>query len=162
MKGNNFQHQIQHGLALETQGVGTGGVITGKTIKEPWRVGRQISFLLVGGDHGAAATATCKVQGLKRSDGTTWENLKESDGTTDLEFTASKLADTAELEDGTLLGTMHLSTVDGSTYEAMRLLYTRGAQAVDVEIGAAYIISDLYTVPDAQGLKDDLFAKSRP
>lgn len=158
LKGNNFQHSIIHGLALETQGVGTGGTITGNTISEPWSLGRQLSFLLVGGDHGAAATATCEVEVRQRGT-STWVNQLEFDGVTNLDFTASKLADTAELEDNTILGTIDLATIDGVTYDAVRLLYTRGAQAVDVEIGAAYIISDLYTKPG--GVVDDLFSKTR-
>jgi len=157
--GGNFFHKVEVGLALETQGVGSGGTITGAAIKEPWRKCRQLSFLLVGGDHGTAATATCVVQGQKRSDDA-WEALKENDGATDLQFTASDLGDGAALEDGVLLGTIDLSTVDSETYKAVRLLYTRGAQAVECEVGGAYILSDFYRMPSGQ--VDNLFDKTRP
>lgn len=159
LRGNNFHMRVLHGLALETKATGTGGTTTGATIVEPWHKGREISFLLVGGDHGAAATATCVVQGRRR-DNASWEALKNKAGT-DLQFTASKLADGGALEDGTLLGTVPLENVDNETYDAMRLLYTRGAQAVDTLVGAAYIISDLYTCPSSQHTADDLYGQLR-
>lgn len=145
MNGNNLIHQVLVGLALEPKATGTGGSTTGATISEPWAKGRKISFLLVGGDHGTAATATCVVQVQKRSDDS-WVSLLDATGTA-VAFTASKLADTGALEDGTLLGELDATRIDSTTYKAIRLLYTRGAQAVDTLVGAAYIISDLYTLP---------------
>ena len=159
MKGDNFFHKVKVGLAVETQSVGQSATATGVTIDTPWIHGRQLSFLLVGGDHGAAATATCKVQARQISDAQ-WVTLKEADGTTDLGFTAANLADTAALEDGTLLGTIDMGFLNGDVYDAVRLLYVRGAEAVSALVGAAYIISDLYG--HASGTVDDLFPKTQP
>lgn len=155
LRGNNFFHAVLAGVALVPQSVNNAAV-NGVEIKEPWKKGRQISFLFLGGAFGASVTATCKVQGLKRSDGTTWEALKESDGSTDLAFTASKLSDTAQAENGSILGTLDMSRIDGDTYKSIRVVYDNDvAQAALVAIG--YIISDLYTHPS--GTADDLFSK---
>lgn len=158
LKGNNFFQKVVVGLALVPLARGSGVAGTGATISEPWKIGRQISFLLIGGAQGTAATATCVVQIQKRSD-SSWESMLDEAGNA-LTFTASKLADTAEIENGTILGTIDLSKVSATTHNAMRILYTRGAQAVNTDFGAAYIISDLYKTPSSQ--TDDLFSKTIP
>lgn len=158
-KGNNFFSSVVVGLALAPQSVGQASA-SGATISEPWRIGRQISFILLGGVFGTAVAATCKLEGLLRSDGATWQTLKQDDGITDLGFTASKLADTAALELGALLGTVDVSRLDSTTYKAIRLKYTQSTSAVTALIGAAYVISDLYSRPSTQ--TDDLFSKTIP
>jgi hypothetical protein len=156
MRGNNFQHKVLAGVALVPQSVGQ-ATVNGATISEPWKKAKQISFILIGGVFGTAVAATCKVQGLRRSDGTTWDNLKQWDTTTDLGFTASKLADAAELENGYLLGTLDLTQLDGVTYKALRLQYIQATGSVTALMGAAFVLSDLYVEPGGQA--DDLFSK---
>lgn len=158
-KGNNFFSSVVIGLALAPQSVGQ-ATATGATISEPWRIGRQLSFILLGGVFGTAVAATCKLEGLLRSDGATWQTLKEDDGVTDLGFTASKLADTAVLEGGALLGTVDVSRFDSTTYKAIRLKYVQATAAVTALMAAAYVISDLYSHPSTQ--TDDLFSKTIP
>lgn len=158
-KGNNFFNSVVVGMALTPQSVGQASV-NGSTISEPWRIGRQLSIILLGGVFGTAVAATCKFYGLRRSDGTTWDVLKEDNGSTDLAFTASKLADTAALEGGTLLGTIDVSKFDATTYKAIRIVYNQTTAAVTALVAACYVISDLYNHPGTQ--TDDVFSKTIP
>jgi len=155
--GRNFFETIVHGAALGPLSLNN-SVGTGATIATPWKIGRQISFLLVGGDFAAGGALTVEVEVQQISDDA-WVNQPEGDGTTDLEFTLAEIADTGTLEDGTLLGTIDLSDIDGNTYKAIRLLVTETATQA-VVVGAAYIISDLYKHPSTT--VDDLFSKTQP
>ena len=158
MRGNNFHHANSVGLALASQSV-SNTTVNGETISEPWRTGRRISFLAVGGAFAASASGRLKVQGLQRADGSTWENLKESDGTTDLEFTAASLDDGGAGENAVLLGTLPMAKLDATTYKAIRVTFqSEGAQAM--LMGVAYVISELYE--RASGQSDDLFSKIMP
>lgn len=96
---------------------------------------------------------------FKRSDGTTWEALTESDGTTALVFTAAKLADAGALEGSVVLGTIPLQELDGTTYKAIRIVYTESGSAAQL-VSAVYVISDVYSQKTSQA--DDLFSKVRP
>lgn len=154
LKGNNFFAAVLAGIAVIPKDY-NGSSTAGATISEPWKLGRQITFVAIGGAHASSATMTCKVQGLKRSDGTTWEALKESDGTTDLAFTASKLADAGEIENGVILGTIPLSKIDGDVYKAIRLAPVGSAHAQI--FGASYFITDLIRHPSTQ--TDDIWDK---
>lgn len=158
LKGNNFWHATKTGVALAPQTVAAAGTGTGATIAEPWVYGRQITFLLMAGAIGSSATATCKVQGLRRDDGTTWEALKEDDGSTDLAFTAASMNDAGAFENGMLRGTIDFSRISATTYKAIRLIFAATTQSYLVS--AAYVISDLYQHPS--GDTDDLFAKLQP
>lgn len=149
----NFHHSHLIGLALAPQSVNN-AVVNGAAIAEPWSLGRLLSFILIGGAFGTAATGTLIVQGLKRSDGTTWEALKDKDNAT-LAFPVADLADAGPLEAGAILGSVPLGRVDGITYKSVRLVYDNDV-AVAVLIGAAYVISDLYAEPSGQA--DHLFA----
>jgi hypothetical protein len=156
MKGQNFHHANVVGLALATQSL-SAATGTGATISEPWRIGRQISFIAVGGAFAASASGRLRVFGLSRSDGTTWVALKENDGTTNLEFLPTLYDDAGLGEGAALLGTIPLSDVDGTTYEAIRVTFeSEGAQAM--LIGIAYVISDLHEYPSGQ--VDYLFDKA--
>lgn len=149
----NFQHSHLCGLALAPQSVNN-AVVNGAEIKEPWSLARQLTFIVTGGAFGTAATGTLKVQGLKRSDGTTWEALKDKDGN-DLAFPVADVADAGPLENGCVIGTLPLGRVDGVTYKSVRLVYDNDV-AVAVLIGASYVLSDLYVEPSGQA--DRLFA----
>lgn len=159
LKGNNFHHRHKVGVALVPQSVGQATVV-GPAITEPWRTGRQVSFILLGGVLGAAVAITAKIEGLKRSDGTTWEALKQNDGTTDLVFPTAKTADAAALENGALLGTVDVSRILGETYSAIRLSLAQATASVTALVGAAYVISDVHEHPTGQ--VDDLFALTVP
>lgn len=161
LKGNNFFHHAKVGSALLSQSIAAAGTANGVTILEPWRIGRQLSFLLTAGAMGASSSLTCTVQGLRRDDGTTWEAVKESDGTTNLAFTPTDLDDAGALEtQGYLLGTMDLNHFDGETYKAVRIVIVNDGTPA-VVMGASYIISDLYKMSDAEGAAD-LFDKLHP
>lgn len=154
MSGNNFQHEIKAGVALVPQSVAN-ATINGATISEPWKIGRQISFILVGGAFAASATATCAVQGLKRSDGTTWEALLNKNGVA-VAFPAAKLADTAALENGSLLGTLPLRDINNATYKALRITFTAIHATATMLVGCVYVISGARRLPSGQA--DELFA----
>lgn len=156
MKGNNFHHANEPGLALAPQSV-TNTTVNGAEIKEPWTRGRQISFILLGGAFAATVDGALVIQGLRRDDGSTWEALKEYDGSTDLAFTETLLDDGGGAENAAVLGTVPLSDVDAETYKSMRVSFTESGNAAAL-IGVAYVISDLYRRPS--GATDDLFAKA--
>jgi len=161
LRGNNFFHHNKVGNALLPASIAAAGTGTGTTISEPWRRGRQLSFILLAGAMGGSSSLTATIQGLRRDDGTTWEALKESDGITNLAFTPANMDDAGQLEtDGYLLGTMDLNHIDGITYSAVRLvLVNDGTPAVVA--GAAYVISDCYRLTDGEG-SADLFDKLHP
>lgn len=161
MKGNNFFHRVTHSsdatpfvaLAPVTLNSGATASANGNTIKEPWKKGRQLSFIAILGAIAAGSVLSLKVQGQKRSDDT-WATLKEADGVTDLIFTATGLADN---DDGKgVIGTLDLTRIDGTTYKAIRVLAANAA-AFDALIGVAYVIFDLLRHPS--GTVDDLFYK---
>lgn len=153
--GMNFFHMVKVGVAIAPQSI-SGATVNGSAIVEPWKFGRQISFLLAGGAFASSSVGACTVQGRARSDGSTWSPLKQSDGTTNLIFTATALADAGALEGGLLLGTLDLGDVNSETYEAIRLSYVESGSAAQL-ISASYVISGLYTQPS--GTSDDLWAK---
>jgi len=155
LRENRFYQHSKPGIALATQSI-SNTTVNGAAILEPWSIGRQLVITLVGGAIAAGGTNACTVQGLKRSDGTTWEALKQKDGTTDLIFTASKLQDTAQLENGVVRGCIPLDRVKGSVYKSIRISFAvTGAFATLV--GASYEIVDLHEMDEVA--TDDLFSK---
>lgn len=159
LRGNNFFHTVLTGVALVPQSVGQ-ATVNGVEIEEPWTKGRQISFFLLGGVFGAAASGRARIQGLLRSDGTTWQAINESDGTTPLEFTVTLLDDATQIENGSILGTLDLGMIDGDTHKSLRLTFEQETAAVTALIACGYIIFDTYKHPSGQ--VDDLFNKVRP
>jgi len=157
MSGKNPFHSAIHGVALVPQSV-NGAAVNGATITEPWKKGRWITFIFIGGAWAAVVDGTLAVQGLKRSDGTTWVAIKEADGTTALVFLATLLDDAGIGENGSFIGSLDLTAFDGSTYKAIRLVYTEGGSAAAL-VGCAYYISGLYSEPG--GDTDYLYAKTR-
>ena len=139
MKHNFFQHN-KVGVALVPQSV-TNTTVNGATITEPWKLGRQISFIALGGAFAATVDGELKLQGQRRSD-SGWEDLKEVDGTTVLRFTDTLLDDGGALENGAALGTLEMKRVDATTYKALRLVFTEAGNAAAL-VGAAYVISEL-------------------
>lgn len=156
MKGNNFHHHTVTGVSIPPQTV-SNATVNGNAIVEPWKYCRQVAFLLLGGVMAATVAATAKFQGQKISDDA-WENLKEHDGTTDLAITAALLADTAQIENGRILGTLDVSKIDSETYKAVRIVYTETATAAAL-IAIAHIAFEL--IAKVSGESDDLFAKQR-
>ena len=152
--GKNFFHAVKFGVALAPQTV-SNGTASGPAISEPWKLGRQISFIAGFGDIGAA-TFTLKVQGLLRSDGTTWEDVQVD--STDLAFLSSKMTDAAAADGAALIGTLDLNVFDGVTYESIRLQGVESATA-NVPIGVVYVISDLLRHPS--GETDEIFDTQR-
>lgn len=159
MKGNNFQYHNFPFRALAPQVVAGAATVNGDDIVEPWSKGRQLSFLLLGGDLPAGITAaTFTVQGKRRDTGA-YEAVKAGDGITNLVFTASKTIDAGELDQGRLLGTIPLHMLNLDNYSALRLSLTTTGTG-NYSVAAAAIISDILTFP-AVGFTDDLFAKVR-
>src|SRR5688572_29245240 len=111
MKGNNLHHRIITGAAIVPVSIASGAATAVAIPDTTLRKGRQLHFILLGGAFAAGATATCVVQGQKRSDAA-WEALKNS-AAADIAFTASELADAGALEvGGQFLGTVPISEID--------------------------------------------------
>lgn len=156
MKGiRSAAQNVIQGLVKKPITLNSGGTATtdGAAIEEPWRLGRVVEFQMVGDVPGSSGL-TVKVIGKKRSDGN-WEALKDKDGN-DLAFTASKLADGAALETGSLYGSIPVSKLDAEKYSAITLR-AANAEATNVVWAATYQIRDLYELPSSQ--VDDLVSK---
>lgn len=159
MKGNNFFYHSACGRALAPQGLVDAGTANGDQIDYPWRIGRQITFIAIGGALVAGVTAsTWTVQGLLASDGTTWEALKDASNN-NLVFTAAKMKDAGELDGGAVIGTIPFTDINLDAYKAIRLTVTDAGTGTH-NIGAAYVISDLLTFPNTSKT-DDLWSKVR-
>lgn len=159
MIGKNFFHAVKTGVAVPPVSLSNANTSsTSVAIVEPWRQFRQLSFLMIGGAFATSGQLTATIQGLARSDGTTWSALKDKAGN-DLVFPAAKIGDGDALENGALLGTIPLSDVDSDTYKAVRILLAETATAACL-VGVAYILSDPHS--ESTGQADELFALLGP
>jgi hypothetical protein len=156
-RGNNFHHAHTFGVALVPQSV-SNTTVDGPAIAEPWKTGRQLSFILLGGAFAATVDGEFTIEGLKRSDGTTWETLLDGSGA-GLVLTGAKYNDAGALENGSLLATLPLDDVDSTTYKSVRITFTEGATAAAL-VAVAFVISDLYGRPG--GAADETFSLMRP
>lgn len=147
MPGRNPWHANVYGLALAPQSI-TAAAANGASIVEPWKDGRWLNFILNGGVFVAASVGEAKIQGLLRSDGTTWEDVLNKDGTV-LKFPDAVTSKGGALEGGTILGSIDLTAIDGDTYKALRVVFTvTGAPAIIV--GGSYEIYMRYRGPSGQ------------
>lgn len=151
-------HQMIAGLvaALSTRDVNN-TTANGATISEPWKIGRQLVFILTGGAWGSGADGICKVQGRLRSDHSTWQDVQNVSAS-DLEFTQTKLDDGGAGEGASLCGTVDLERVDSTTYEALRITFINGASASQL-VSVTSFIFDLYKHPG--DVTDELHAQQR-
>lgn len=157
MKGNNFFQQAIKGVAIKPVSIASGAAAAVAIPVSTLQKGRQLVFSLIAGVFAAGATATCVVQGQKRSDDA-WEALKNSVGT-DIALTPSELSQGAALEtSGQFTLTVPVSEIDLAKYKAVRLLFTAGT-ANAMLIGADFTIFDLYDMPSAT--VDKTFALAR-
>lgn len=145
-------------IAIAAQSI-SNATVNGATLSEPWTRGSQLAIVYLGGAFSASASGRLRLQGLARSDGTTWSNLKEHDGTTDLEFTAAKLDDAGAGEGAALIGTLDLSRVDSETYKAVRVTFQAEHASATQLVAVGYLLTDLYARPSAQ--TDELWSKAR-
>lgn len=155
MHTHTHHENVFAGVAFVPAAVDDSPAVNGPAISEPWRLGRNLAFHMLAGAMAATDAMTITVQGLLRSDGTTWEAVKDKDGN-NLIFTVAKASDGAALENGHLLGTVDLERFDANTYKSIRLSAVN-AVAQNVTLAAAYEISDLYSHPSGQ--VDDLLSK---
>jgi len=158
LRGNNVHSNVVLGNAIPAQSIAN-ATVNGSTILLPWKTGRQLSFLFVGGAFAASASGRLRIQQRAKVAGT-WSTMKENDGTTDLEFTVALLDDAGTGENGLLLGTLDLSRVDGATYDAIRVTFEAEHATATQLVAVAYMISDLYSRPSSQ--TDDIRAKTFP
>lgn len=156
-RGNNFHHANGFGVALVPQSV-SNATVSGPAIAEPWKIGRQLVFLMLGGAFAATVDGSFTIQGLQRDDGTTWATLLDGSGAA-LVLDGAKYNDAGALETGALLGTLPLSDVDSTTYKSVRIQFTEGATAAAL-VAVGYVIADLYD--RASGSTDEIFPLMRP
>lgn len=143
LKGNNFHHMTKTGLALAPQSVTSGNAV-GETIVTPWNYGRQITFLIAGGAFAASADLTVLRVQVRDKDSGAWTNAVDKDGST-LNIPGTFDND-GDLEGKMIRATVDFSTIDGNTYDAIRIFATEAGGAAAL-IGAVYVISDLYSKP---------------
>lgn len=158
LKGNNLSQRLKVGNSIPAQSVSTITTINGSDIAEPWRDGRQVAFLFIGGAFAGTASGRLKIQGKKRSDGTYADLVKPGTATV-VEFTPTKLDDAGAGENGALLGVLDCADIDGVTYSAIRAVWDNEV-AVAQLIAVGHMIYDLYERPS--GTTDELFAQMRP
>jgi hypothetical protein len=159
LKGNNFHYQCSVGDSIPAQSVSTITTVAGRTISEPWRDARQVVFIVNSGAYASTASGRLKIEGLKRSDGTTWENLVLPGTATALEFLPiTDFDDAGAGENAALVGTIDLSDVDSVTYSAIRCKWYNEV-AVAALVSVTDILYDRYERPSAQA--DKLFRQMR-
>lgn len=154
LRGNNFFHQVIVSPAIPPQSI-TAATVNGNALSEPWRTARQLAIVFAGGAFTALSSGRLRLQGLLRSDGTTWEDI-QSLLSVDLEFPPAKLDDAGAGENGALLGTVDLSDINGVTYKSLRVTYEEETAAVAQLVSIVYVLFDLYSHPSGQ--TDELFA----
>ena len=157
MLGMNFHHSNQSFTALAPETLNDSAQ-SGPAIVDPWRRGKAMTYILNGGALVAGGTLTVAVEGRLRSDGATWEAIKEADGATALAFTPALLVDGAQLDGGVVNGTIPFSKIDGETYEALRLVAT-AAGTQNMPVSAVAVLHQFYERPS--GDTDDLLEKLR-
>jgi hypothetical protein len=149
-----FRNHIT-GLALAPSDVNN-ETVNGATILEPWTFGRSIAFQVILGTLADALVVT--VEGLLRSDGTTWQTVQDFTGAADLGFA---LTNTDGSADGTgVLGELDLGAIDSDTYKAIRLSVVNDAAAICF-IGATYSIYNLIRSNDSTVTVPDMFMEQR-
>lgn len=158
LRGNNFHHQNTVVSMLVPTVVDDDPTILGSWIVEPWEKAAQLAIILTAGAMAATDAVTVALQGRRRDTGAA-EALKEADGTTDLKFTLAATSDGGALDTGVLLGTLRLDTMDGETYDAVRITCDN-AVAQNVTIAAVGVLCDQRE--HSTGQTDDLFSKQRP
>lgn len=147
----------RYGRALPTSAI-TSGTVDGDTVDLLGLGASYVTFVVTADSVASGATLAIVVQGQRRDTGA-WETLKEADGTTNLAFTASKLADGAELETNKYLaGSVEVGRLS-KLYKAVRISATESGGAA-VDIAAMWHASDL-TLNEG-GAADDLLEKQRP
>lgn len=159
LRGNNFFYQAKAGTSIPAQSVAN-ATVNGNEVKEPWRDGRQLVFIMNFGAFAASASGILKVQGLRRDDGTTWEDIQKADASGDLEVLQTKLDDAGAAENATLVGTLDLADVDGVTYKSLRAVFIAEHATATQLVSVSHFVFDLYERPSAQA--DEFFAALRP
>lgn len=144
MRGNNFHHANVTGLSIAPVVVGN-ATASGATISEPWRTGRQLTFIIQVGVLGGTATYSFEVR-VRGS--ATWKDLMDSASTpVDVTVIFTNTQDGTQRE-----ATINLRDIDSDTYDAIRIVVT-ATDATDA-VGVSHVISDLYRKPggDANAL----------
>lgn len=154
MQSENFLENNVVGVAMVPKTVANSAA-PGSAIAEPWKIGRVLTFLLQAAAMASGDVLTVTVQGLKRSDGATWEAITDIDGNA-LVFTAAKTSDGGVMENGVVYGSIPIAKMDSVTYKSIRITAIN-AVAQNVVCSAAYVISDLFAAPPVQ--VDDLLSK---
>lgn len=147
----------RYGRALPTSAI-TSATVNGDTVNLLGLGASYVTFVVTADSVATGAVLAITVQG-QRKDDDSWEALKEADGTTNLTFTAAKLADAGELETNKYLaGSVEVGRIS-KDYKAVRISATEsGGFAVD--IAAMWHASDLISA--GGGAADDLLEKQRP
>lgn len=151
MKGENFNQRVKRELVLKPTACNN-TTVNGAWINEPWRKGRQITFL-VSLDLPASSSMSVKVIGKRRDNGNT--DILVDKAAAEVQFPAAKLVVDGDAETKGLMGTIDLEDIKAETYSDVSLRFINAAVAAAV-VEAQAIISDLYDIPSNE--VDDLAA----
>jgi hypothetical protein len=144
---------VEVGQSIAPQSI-SNATVSGNAIVEPQNRCTQIAFILQGGALAATVDGSFTFQGRLRSDGTTWQTLKDKDNN-NLILAGADWDDAGKLENGSFVGTLRVDAVDFTTYEAVRVQFTEGATAAAL-IAVSHILFGFMEKPSGQ--TDELFA----
>jgi hypothetical protein len=147
LKGNNFGKMVVVGTSIAPRSLNL-STANGVAIVEPWRTGRQVSFLLLGGDFPGTTVLAINLQVRLRGT-SSWVNLKKANGVTDIILSGTKFNDGGAMENGVLLAGLDVNRIPSDIYDAVRVNITNTV-ATAAFIAVAHVISDLYAEPSSQ------------
>ena len=153
LKGNNLHHQVLVLPAIPAQSIAA-ATVNGTALAEPQKKCGQLGIISLCGAFASTASGRLKVQGLLRSDGTTWEDVQDLNAV-DLEFPAAKFDDAGAAENGALLGTIPMADWDGETYKSIRVQFIAETAVVAQLVAVGFVLFDLQLRPSGQ--TDELF-----
>lgn len=157
MKGNNFHYTVGGvGVSVPPQTINA-ATVNGADIVEPFRIGRQLVFIFLGGTFAVGTDFRLRVFGKRRDTGA-YEALLGKDKVTPIEFTQTKLDDGGAGENGMLLGTLYANEVDTETYGTFRVTL-QNVGAANGLAGVGHFIADLWSHMSAT--PDELFEQQK-
>ncbi len=159
-RGNNFHQANVVGQSIAGQTITGVATVNGAAIVEPWRTAAQIAFLINVGAISATFAGTIRFQGLRRDDGTTWEDLtafNQGVGGTALTGGDAKIVDAGAGEDAVLLATLYTQRVLSEIYGSVRISIAGTVAAQTIVVGVVHVLNGQIRKPTAQ--VDEMFAQ---
>lgn len=165
--GNLLSYEAVPLTLLKPTALTVGTAANGPAISEPWRTGRQLAIIASFVGATGQTSGELKLQGLRRSDGSTWDDLIEPDGSGVVRFDGSTKFATNGAYDANVAGTataaglgcLLLDDVKAATYSAIRVVFTATGGSGNPLVAVTGLICDTITHP-VKGVTDELFKRS--